>query len=223
MEEPKKRGRPKKVILEPQVKRPPGRPRKVAPTESEIALANAEIERMMGAESAPAIGKKSVTRLATQADVKSTMWEIIEAKKMPKVTSLEELMQRCDQYFMRCAKNGIYPTMEELYCYTGYNQYTIFHWLNGSKKPPWGEATLEVLRSAKDYIMTFDAKMVIAGKLDFLTYCFRAKNFYGMQEKQEVIVTPNNPLGEEKSKKELEERYIASTYSIVDAEEKPGE
>ena len=36
------------------------------------------------------------------------------------------------------------------------------------------------------------------------------KNNFGYADKQEVVLTPNNPLGDTKDTKELEERYIES-------------
>lgn len=57
---------------------------------------------------------------------------------------------------------------------------------------------------------TFDAKLVITGKMNFLAYCFRAKNYYGMADKSEVVLTPNNPLGDARDTKALEAQYIES-------------
>lgn len=36
------------------------------------------------------------------------------------------------------------------------------------------------------------------------------KNNFGYADKQEVVLTPNNPLGDTKDTKELEEQYIDS-------------
>lgn len=55
---------------------------------------------------------------------------------------------------------------------------------------------------------TFDAKLVIAGKLNFLAYCFRAKNYYGMTDKQEVVLTPNQQLGDQVPAEDLEKKYL---------------
>lgn len=194
-----------------------GRPRKTEADRSREAIekANREIEKMLAIET-DAMPKEKRKVRATPLEIRKAMLETVEAKKQPKVESLEELIDRIDKYFLRCADKGIYPTQEEMYGYTGYSQWTIYQWLSGIKNPPFGEKTKEVLRNARDYLMIFDAKMVVDGKLDFLTYCFRAKNFYGMSDKQELVVTPNNPLGDEKTQKELEEHYIKALYTVVD-------
>ena len=46
--------------------------------------------------------------------------------------------------------------------------------------------------------------MVSQGKIPQITYIFRAKNFFGLSDKQEVVVTPNQPLGSEPDRQRLE-------------------
>jgi hypothetical protein len=48
-----------------------------------------------------------------------------------------------------------------------------------------------VVRRAKDFIAAYDARMVSDGKLNPVTYIFRAKNYYDMKDTQDVVVTPN--------------------------------
>ena len=71
-------------------------------------------------------------------------------------------------------------------------------------------------------MQTFDAKLVIAGKMNFLAYCFRAKNYYGMRDQQEVVLTPNNALGEAASAEDLRKKYLedvrGSGATILDGE-----
>ncbi len=45
---------------------------------------------------------------------------------------------------------------------------------------------------------------------------FLMKNNFGYADKQEVVVTPNNPLGDGQDEKQLEEKYQDSV--IIDAE-----
>lgn len=67
---------------------------------------------------------------------------------------------------------------------------------------------------------TFDAKLVIAGKLNFLAYCFRAKNYYGMQDKQEVVLTPNQQLGDQVPAEDLEKKYLEDVIgTTIDSED----
>ena len=130
-------------------------------------------------------------------------------------------MERIDDYFCRCAKNGQVPTVEEMSLSTGYSISTVMDWEIGRNKGFSPETSL-IIKKAKGYLQTFDAKLVIAGKMNFLAYCFRAKNYYGMKDQQEVMLTPNNPIGEATSPEELRRKYLedvrGSGATIIDAE-----
>ena len=49
--------------------------------------------------------------------------------------------------------------------------------------------------------------MVTNGAMNPVVYIFRSKNFYDMRDQTEVVVTPNNPLGDVVSVEEIEEKY----------------
>lgn len=51
---------------------------------------------------------------------------------------------------------------------------------------------------------------MLNGKINPVTGIFLGKNHFGYADKQEVVLTPNSPLGDAKDTKELEERYIES-------------
>ena len=48
------------------------------------------------------------------------------------------------------------------------------------------------------------------GKINPVSGIFLMKNNFGYADKQEVVLAPNNPLGDTKDTKELEEQYIDS-------------
>ena len=52
--------------------------------------------------------------------------------------------------------------------------------------------------------------MVTEGKINPVVYIFRAKNYFGMKDQQEVVLTPNQPLGDAPDQKQLEERIAGS-------------
>lgn len=122
---------------------------------------------------------------------KQLLTETLTAYRKEKVHSDEELIERLDEYFKYCSTNSIIPTVEEMCLYTGYSIKTIWDWENGNRGG-FSSATAEIIKKAKDFLKTFDAKLVISGQLNFLAYCFRAKNYYGMADRQEVVLTPNN-------------------------------
>ena len=70
-----------------------------------------------------------------------------------------------------------------------------------------------MIKKAKEILAGIDAKLVSMGKIPQVTYIFRAKNFFGMKDQQDLVVTPAMPLGDSPDQKQLEER-IAGTVVV---------
>lgn len=49
----------------------------------------------------------------------------------------------------------------------------------------------DVVKEAKNLIATIEAELARDGEINGSVYQFRAKNYFGMVDKQEVVVTPN--------------------------------
>ena len=50
-----------------------------------------------------------------------------------------------------------------------------------------------MIKKAKQILAGIDAKLVSQGKIPQITYIFRAKNFFGMTDKQEVVLQNRRP------------------------------
>lgn len=153
--------------------------------------------------------------------VSTLLNEVLVEHKQPKVQNDEELAERFNDYFNRCAVSGQVPTVEEMCMSTGYALSTIWDWENG-RRQGFSNSTAEIIKKAKDVLKTFDAKLVIAGKLNFLAYCFRAKNYYGMVDKQEMVLTPNTVTDSDYNADDIKKRYIidsldSSTLSTLNS------
>lgn len=153
--------------------------------------------------------KMEVKTAADRMLASKLLSEVLVEYRKERVKSDEELAYRLNDYFTRCAESGQIPTVEEMAMSTGFTQSTVWDWESGRNKG-FSTETSAIIKKAKEIIKTFDAKLVISGKLNFLAYCFRAKNYYGMVDKQEYIVTPNNPLGDTPDIKQLEEKYASA-------------
>ena len=141
--------------------------------------------------------------------VSQQLTEVMTEYRKPKVKSDEELTERLNDYFLRCSRLGQIPTVEEMAMSTGYSQSTVWDWEMGRNKG-FSNETSEIIKKSKGFLKTFDAKLVISGKLNFLAYCFRAKNYYGMVDKQEYVLTPNTQQDNEYDADAIRERYIAA-------------
>lgn len=142
-----------------------------------------------------------------RALVSTLLTEVLTEYRKTRVTSDEELEQRLDDYFVNCACKGQTPTVEEMCMCTGYSQNTCDDWISGRNKG-FSVDTSSIMKKAKDFLKAFDAKLVVSGKLNFLAYCFRAKNYYDMVDKKEHIVTPNVQNAFDYSAEDIKRRYM---------------
>ena len=145
--------------------------------------------------------------------VSRLLQEAFDAYSQPKVKSDEELAERLNTYFKHCAETGQIPTVEEMAHYTGYSQSTVWDWevgrLNG-----FSSQTAEIVKRAKEYLKTFDAKLVVSGKVNPIVYFFRAKNYYGLVDKQEIAISPNMQNEQDLSTEDIAKRYIEDGNSV---------
>ena len=59
------------------------------------------------------------------------------------------------------------------------------------------------------------------GKVNPVTGIFWQKNYDGMKDQQEVVLTPNqNPLGEQKDAESLKQKYLENIYGVAELPEK---
>lgn len=137
------------------------------------------------------------------------MRELLTEFRQPVVNTTEELAQRFSDYFDRCAAEGRAPVLEEMYATTGYTFRVISQWLAGQIAPPEPGFSL-CIEKARDFLMAFDAKLVVTGKVNFLTYCFRAKNFYGLTDRKETVQIAQDAAYQGLTEEELSTKYALS-------------
>ncbi len=116
----------------------------------------------------------------------------------------EEVAERINEYFTECAAEGMIPKWETLSLALGVTRRITWQWANGHAGSPVRQ---RMLARAKEILAAVDAELVQTGKVNPVVYIFRAKNFYDMKDQQDVVVTPNQPLGEQQTTEQLEEKY----------------
>lgn len=104
-----------------------------------------------------------------------------------KPQSPEELTNRFIAYFDLCTKNQIPPNNEGLALVSGYERKSFYEISQGVFRAEF----TPIIKRAKDYIAMYDATLAQSGKIPSPVYIFRAKNFLGMKDTQDVQITPN--------------------------------
>ena len=126
-----------------------------------------------------------------KAIISDLMASTIRSFRKPKVTSDDELMERITEYFKECVESGQMPTIEEMQLQCGYNYRWFWDVEHGRRTSGFSPQTKEIVADAKEAIRTFDAKLVMNGMVNPIVYIFRAKNYYGMRDQQDVNINAN--------------------------------
>lgn len=135
----------------------------------------------------------------------------------PKVKDDEDCRQRLIAFFEYYAQTGGIPTVEKLSLALGASPQILWDWEVRRTK---GAERAELIKAAKIYLSAIDADLALLGYIDKVVYIFRAKNYYGMKDTQDIVVQARDPLGEGTSKEELERRLSEDTAEIeVDSED----
>ena len=140
----------------------------------------------------------------TSSDISRAIFNATRYIKAEPCKSDEEFGERIEAYFADCAKNGVIPRWETLALSLGVTRQSAWQTATGKYGSP---ARQRMLARAKDILSAIDAELVQTGKVNPVVYIFRAKNFYDMRDQQDVVITPNQPLGEQKTQEQLAEEY----------------
>ena len=122
----------------------------------------------------------------------------------------DECAERLNDYFRECQEQSRMPTVENMALALGVTRGTLWDWENGRRQ---SSTRADMIKKAKEIMASIDADLVSKGKIPQVTYIFRAKNYYGMKDQQDVVLTPNtSPLGEQKDAEGLQKKYLEKTY-----------
>lgn len=102
----------------------------------------------------------------------------------------EELCERLNWFFKTCEETNQIPTVEKMCLALSWCRQHV-HAIEIGNRPGFSSATCDILKKAKNLIASLDAELAQEGKIQPVVYMFRAKNYYGMRDQQDVVVTPN--------------------------------
>lgn len=115
----------------------------------------------------------------------------------------EEVQQRSNEFIDYCIQSGERLTVEKYCLALGHPRKVIWEWEQAN------DARSNVIKRTKDIIAAYDASLVSMGKLNPVPYIFRAKNYYGMKDQQDVVLTPNSPLQTDTNPIDIASKYDA--------------
>lgn len=125
-------------------------------------------------------------------------------RKGRRFSSPEEMEMAIANWWERCLRTGMFPTKRGLALALGTTWSTIEKWAKGSQ----GEAYAQILQQVFEMMAEADEQMVLNGAVNPVIYIFRGKNYHGLSDKQESVITHTD--GVKKTREELEAEYMAS-------------
>lgn len=181
------------------------------PTEEEIAQALndlVEAKKPKSPRHRETPGDLAGATKGTKAeDVSRILGNCLRLYRMPKVRTIDELRERIGSFFVACMERGEIPTIEKLALSTGYCYNALWEWENGKAVSELGAEAGEVVKKAREFLSAFESELVTEGKVNPVVYIFRAKNYFGLKDQQDYVVTPNNPLGDTENPATIAEKY----------------
>lgn len=146
-----------------------------------------------------------------QHDMRMWDWPSVDMSN-PKAVS-----DRIVQYFNICTEDDMKPSVAGLALAFGIDRRTLWTWINGSNSSRISPESLVTLKKAYQILNAQMENYMQNGKINPVAGIFLMKNNMGYEDKQEMVLTPNNALGDSVDQKQLEERIAGSV--VVESDE----
>ena len=133
-----------------------------------------------------------------------------DPEKMVEIMSerFRHYLEMCDKYEMKIGNQAMYFAL-------GIDKGAAWAWLNNPNTSP---VLLDFIKKIQHFCASYREGMMEDGKLNPVTGIFWQKNYDGLKDQQEVVMTPNNPLGDTSDIKTLEQKY--KEYETVQIDQK---
>jgi hypothetical protein len=128
-----------------------------------------------------------------------------------------EMERRFNRYLQLCAEWDMKIGNQAAYAAIGINKDNVYDWTVRREANP---ARADFLKRVQKVCAMYREGLMEDGKVNPVTGIFWQKNYDGMKDQQEVVLTPNtNPLGEQKDAEALQQKYLENTYGITELPE----
>jgi hypothetical protein len=140
---------------------------------------------------------------------------------MPKIDLMvpAQVKERIDLYFSMCVESDVKPGVAALSMALGLHRARVWEIVTGKYFNP---KMNKYPKETKDYIKKAYAIMeymweyfMLNNKINPVSGIFPGKNHFGYQDRQEIVVAPSNPLGEEPDPEELARKYAADIIDDI--------
>ena len=129
------------------------------------------------------------------------------------ISDEKQVEERLLWYFNSCVEDDVRPTVTGMCRSLGIDRKTLYQWGQGDYR---AETHSLLIKKAYNLLEEMWESWMVNGKVNPVVGIFLGKNHFGYKDQQDVVVTPNNPLGEARTEEEIKQRYMESV--VVDEE-----
>jgi len=145
----------------------------------------------------------------------SFMLEIMPTEPLDN-TDVAEMERRFENYLRVCAERDMKVSNQGAYLAIGVTKDNVYDWTVRSSTNP---ERSEFIKKVQKICAYYRECLMANGKINPVVGIFWQKNYDGLRDQQEVVLTPNqNPLGEQKDAESLRQKYLESTYNLAESE-----
>lgn len=145
---------------------------------------------------------------------------LLVISQLPKISTndLPALRKRFYDYLDLCVKYNMKVGNMAAYAAMGVDRDTVNGWESGKRRSSQKEYQ-EFAREIKRVCGMYREMLMQDGAINPVTGLFWQKNYDGLQDQQEIITATKDLLGENMSRKEIEDRFSADFVEIDDFKE----
>lgn len=119
-----------------------------------------------------------------------------------------QVKERIGMYLSICAEDDMKPSVAGLALAFGVDRKTIWAWANGVDSKTLPAESRNLIKKAYQLLNAQMESYMQNGKINPVAGIFLMKNNMGYADKQEVVLTPNQQLGDQVPAEDLEKKYL---------------
>lgn len=152
----------------------------------------------------PVVGDNGM--LTTKGDNSRYLRHAMASWNLPPIdiSDPKQVEDRLEWYFNHCAEDDMKPTVNGMCNALGVHRDTVCNWKNGVVRD---STHAPIIAKAYKTLEEMWENYMLNGKVNPVSGIFLGKVMFGYQDKQEIVVTPKNPIDEYQDRKVIEAKY----------------
>lgn len=120
----------------------------------------------------------------------------------------KQVEARIQEYFDICVERDMKPSVTGMALALGISRMTLWEWRAGRKHK--SKEIIDTIKRAHAVLNFMMEDWMLNGKINPVSGIFLSKNNFGYSDKSELEITPKQPLGDTKTREEIERKYLES-------------